>query len=510
MVGATFGALSIGTNDFVRVATGSTAATFSTLAYTAGTTRGLSISFLGTNANLSVSQFGVVAMVVIPIPATALPGATYNIDILQPSGTSDAGQTSVAIASAGTRVLRVGNLTYLVGDTSPGGWYNAGDFGNGNLDNADVNNAFAAASGLRLPYAFSDAFDAMDAFPEDTAGTVGGDGQIRFLDWQIILLRSLRLNANPALGISTTNWSRSWAGGVRTTGMTNLTPAAVRPTAVAPPGLVWNRQAAIGALPLENVQPGAMALVPVFVRVAPGAMVAGLQFRALVTPSAGAPALAQPPQFFSLNNLLNPSLVSGLSNAVAAGWSVGQLALPALSSNLLGFVQFTVPLTATAGSSYTVSFANADGSPNLFTQYDFESRGATVWVQRAAAAPPSLISDEWKIAFFGSTTDPRADDLADPDGDGVPNVLEYFAGTDPMNPNSRVEVKSGGWRNAGQSLSLQLLSAPSKYYVLEGSPSVTNPVWAPVATNLGDGTVQEFIQAVTPGGPRYYRLRVVP
>ncbi|MFA6545099.1 MAG: chitobiase/beta-hexosaminidase C-terminal domain-containing protein, partial [Limisphaerales bacterium] len=512
MIGSTFGAQAISTNDFVQLTTGGSSATFSSSPYTLGTTRGLLVAFLGTNANLTVSRFAVAALITIPIPAGAAPGSTYNIDILQPSGTSDAQQNSVTIASAGTRVITVTNLSYRVGDTSPGGWYNAGDFGSGNLDNADVNNAFAAASGIRLPYAFSDVFDAMDAFPEDTAGTVGGDGQIRFLDWQIILLRALRLNTNPALGVSTTNWSRTWSGGARTTGVTNLVPAAIPRAAAAlpPPGEVWNRQAVIGALPVENVTPGATVSVPVFARVVPGAQLAGLQFRALVDPVNGAPVLPQPPQFIALTPQLAPGITAGTTNSVAAGWNVGQLALPGLSSNLLGFVRFTVPVTATAGSSYVVSFANADGSPDYFTQYNFETRPASVWVQSAAPAPPSVISDEWKTAFFGSPASPDAGDLADPDGDGVPNVLEFLAGTNPTNAASRVQLGSGGWRNGGRDLALQLLSAPGKYYVIESNSNLVNPGWTPLSTNLGDGSLKEFVQTNASGGLRFYRVRVLP
>lgn len=511
MIGATFGAQAIGTNDFIAITTGGASASFSSLAYTLGTTRGLVVSFLGTNANLLVNRFAVAALLTVPIPAGAALGSTYNIDILQPSGTSDGLQNNVAITPAGTRLITITNLAYRVGDTSPGGWYNAGDFGNGNLDNADVNNAFNAAAGIRLPFAFSDAFDAMDAFPEDTAGTVGGDGQIRFLDWQIILLRALRLNTNPAIGVSTTNWSRMWSGGVRVTTVTNLVvPAGLRPAAVTPPGEVWNRQAALGALALENVTPGATVNVPVFARVAPGAAVAGLQFRALVNPSDGAPGLAQPPQFIPFSLPFQPAFLAGQTNAIAAAWNVGQLALPALSSNLLGFVRFTVPVTASAGSSYAVSFANADGSPDFFTQYSFETRGASVWVLRPAPAPLSIISDEWKIAFFGSLTNAAAADLADPDGDGVPNALEYLAGTDPTSAASRVQLAPGGWRNGGRDLAFQLLSAPGKFYVLESATSLGSPDWTPVITNLGDGNLKEFIQTVTPGGPRYFRLKVLP
>lgn len=508
MVGATFGAQAIGTNDFVPLVTGSSTSTFSSLAYTAGTTRGLSISFLGTNANLNVSRFAVAALIAIPIPAGATVGQTYSIDVFQASGTSDGAQNTVSIAAAGTRTLVVTNLAYRVGDTSPGGWYNAGDFGNGDLDNADVNNAFAAASGLRLPFAFTDAFDAMDAFPEDTAGTVGGDGQIRFLDWQIILVRALRLNTNASLGVSTTNWFRQWSGGVRTTGMTNLTAAALRPASLPPPGEVWHRPAALGALPRENVAPGATVDVPVFARVAPGALLAGLQFRALVNAADGAPALAVAPQFVPAG--VAPAIASGTADAVAAGWSVGQFSLPALSSNVLGFVRFTVPPAAPVGSRYVVTFANADGAPDFFTQYNFETRGASVWIGRAAPVPPSVTSDEWKVAFFGDAANPAAGDLADPDGDGVVNALEYFAGTDPNNAASRVQLQPGGPRNGGRDLAFQLLSAPGKLYVLESSVNLINPTWTPVVTNLGDGNLKEFIQTVTPGGPRYYRLRVLP
>jgi hypothetical protein len=514
MIGSTFGAQAISTNDFVTVTTGGSAATFSTLAYsnTFGT-RGQVISFISTNSGLVVNRFAVAALLTVPIPATATEGQTYSIDVLLPTGTTDGATTPVTLATGGTRHITVTNVAYRVGDTSPGGWYNAGDFGNGVLDSADVNNAFAAAAGVKQPFAFSDAFDAMDVFPEDTAGTVGGDGQIRFLDWQIILIRSLRLNTNTAAfpGLSTNNWFRRWSAAGRTNNATNVfTPTALRAAELRPAGEVWHRQAAIGALQLENVQPGAVVNVPVFARVAPGAQVAGLQFRAVITPQNGGTALSQRPQFISLNNQLVPSNTDGTANSVAVGWSLGQLALPGLSSNVLGVVSFRIPVTAPAGSSYAVRFANADGSPDLFNQYNFETRGASVWVQRAAPAPVSLISDEWKVAFFGSATSPAAADLADPDGDGVPNVLEYFAGTDPTSATSRVQLKAGGWRNGGREVALQLLSAPGKFYVLESSVDLVSPVWVPVVTNLGDGNLKELIQTVTPGGPRYYRLRVVP
>jgi hypothetical protein len=227
-----------------------------------------------------------------------------------------------------------------------------------------------------------------------------------------------------------------------------------------------------------------------------------------VSPVDGAPALAQQAQFIPA--LPNATIQPAALNAVVSAWNLGQLAMPATSSNLLGFVRFTVPATATAGASYSVSFANADGAPDFFTQYNFETRAASVWVSRPAPAPLSIISDEWKVAFFGSAANASAADLADPDNDGVVNALEYLAGTDPTLATSRVQLTPGGRRNGGRDLAFQLLSAPGKYYVLESNTDLLNPNWTPVVTTLGDGNLKEFIQTVTPGGPRYYRLKVLP
>ena len=89
-------------------------------------------------------------------------------------------------------------------------------------------------------------------------------------------------------------------------------------------------------------------------------------------------------------------------------------------------------------------------------------------------------------------------------------MLEYLAGTDPTRAASRVQLAPAGWRNGGRDLAFQLLSAPGKLYVLESNADLFSPAWTPVGTNFGDGNWREFIQAVAPGGPRFYRLKVLP
>ena len=65
---------------------------------------------------------------------------------------------------------------------------------------------------------------------------------------------------------------------------------------------------------------------------------------------------------------------------------------------------------------------------------------ARPWQSMRTAPPATICSDEWKIRFFGSTTNPAAADNADPDGDGVPNWMEFLAGTDPTSALSKFQL----------------------------------------------------------------------
>jgi len=219
-----FDALEISTNDFLPLVTavqgqGTTTGKISVVSYSIGSTRGLQVTAIGNSGNIFFKDFAVVALLKVPIPPTANAGDTYSIIVSYPSATSDGFSTPVSLIPMGAATILVTNASYTVGDSAAlsGSWYNAGTFGDGDLVNGDVNNAFYAASGLRVPYAFSDVFNALDAYPPDAAGFVGGDGQIRFLDWQTILQRSLRLDPN--------NWTRAWsAGGDLVNASTTLTP----------------------------------------------------------------------------------------------------------------------------------------------------------------------------------------------------------------------------------------------------------------------------------------------
>ena len=529
-----FRVLSISTNDFIPVVTSSQAggaATFSASPYTVDSARGLAITYLGTNAHLSVQNFGVVAHLAVPIPANAQWGSRYRISVLRASGTSDGAEASVALRAGPPRELLVGNLGHMVGDSSPATWYNADSFetfggqfaperrgldfgafgfGDQELQNADVNNVFAAALGLRLPYTFSDLFDAMDAYPEDTDAGVGGDGLIRFLDWQIILRRSL--------GLDTARWRRDWGEGgvrvpIRNFGLQPNLPSEA--LSVAATNSVWWPQAAVGAIAQENVMPGMAVDIPIYVWVTSGYRLAGLAFRATIEAEGTAPAVVRPLEFIPAPGLPSPAQGSGSSpNVLLCGWSIvpsPAFEPPLQNSNRLGHIRFTVPFNAQRGQAYTLRFANTDGSPDLRTQYEFETRPASVWIQSGALRSPDRLTDEWKIHFFGSVTNESARADADPDRDGYSNWAEYQAGTDPSNKDSFLRFETSRYDARTGSVVLRWHSAPGKSYRIETSSTLFPPNWADQTVELvGHGAILEWTDIRAETRTHFYRLRIEP
>lgn len=523
MIPETFDALSVSTNGLIPVVTSSDnkgTTSFQVLPYSFGPTRGLVVTFLGTNSNLSMKGFGVAAMLAVPIPPAAKMGDRYTIQVLNPSGTADAAQERVPLAPMAARSVVVGESRYLVGDASAATWYNAAQlepsgalragFGDGILDNSDVNVAFAASLGMQTPYQGTDIFDALDAYPEDTVTAAGGDGLIRYLDWQVILMRSLGLDAS--------SWERSWAeGGVRVSSGLAPNAAANSPGTllVAPsPGAVWNRQVALSAQSLDRLTPGALFDVPIYVDVAPDAQLAGLAFRVRVEPEGAAPALERPIQFVHSPNLPSPTQTLAPSpDTVLCGWPLvpsSSFDPPLRGRMLLGYVRMALPISAAAGQKYTVRFSNADGSPDLQTQYDFETRPGSLCVSIAAPAQAQVISDEWKLHFFGSLTDDRTSPEADPDQDGAKNGSEYESGTNPTDARSCLQLQVSAAANR-MGVTLRWLSAPGKRYQIEAAPSLFSTTWTVLATDLpGDGQWQQWSQETLASQSSFYRIRLKP
>ncbi len=202
----------------------------------------------------------------------------------------------------------------------------------------------------------------------------------------------------------------------------------------------------------------------------------------------------------------------GLSASdIVCAWNVGEFNPPLQGSNYLGTFSFQIPPGAQSGQSYTVQFVVGGGAPDLTTEYQMESFPGTVWVGTGAQQPPSLTSDEWKTYFFGSTTSPLAADNADADGDGMPNWMEYLAGTNPTNAASTFHFTSAALNAEGaQGVAVNWLTAPGKTYILESQSDLGEKNWTPINTNTGDGNNFELLITNYSGNSRFYQILLQP
>ena len=109
--------------------------------------------------------------------------------------------------------------------------------------------------------------------------------------------------------------------------------------------------------------------------------------------------------------------------------------------------------------------------------------------------------DLWELAFFGSLL---ADPMADPDHDGVNNLDESRAWTDPTNPESCFHVSSVSQDGSGCTLRW------------EAQPYVSYRVWwtdDPKSWNITNSVTTAsgvFIDTGEATGTRFYRLSVEP
>jgi Tol biopolymer transport system component len=123
------------------------------------------------------------------------------------------------------------------------------------------------------------------------------------------------------------------------------------------------------------------------------------------------------------------------------------------------------------------------------------------------------IPDWWMIQYFGHPTG-QAGDLSlaqdDADGDGMSNLQEYLAGTDPTVPTSFLALNIAPVV-PGTSAVLQWTAAPGKTYQLLSTTNLSNDVWSVVPGSAGAGAagamggLRSFTIPAT-NAPCYFRI----
>jgi hypothetical protein len=193
---------------------------------------------------------------------------------------------------------------------------------------------------------------------------------------------------------------------------------------------------------------------------------------------------------------LNPE-VSGSAPTNALGYGVVDM-----QTGLTGINRFDVGGNSTLDGfdelRVATSFANLHGGTTT-------TRGVRL-IDDEAHTP----AQAWLTTHFGTPIPAgSAAWTADPDGDGVPNLLEYALGTDPLTPAAQPPLEPSLTPSLPHSLTLTFFRARAEltYEVLASSDLVT---WTVIATNPGTLGQPVTVTDSAPAAPRrFLRLRVL-
>jgi hypothetical protein len=478
------------------------------------------------------------------VPTKANIGDQYFIQLGSPSATSDGigdpGSSVYIQPPAASTAVTVGTPSYLVGDAAPFSWLNAGDFGDGMLDNADVMQVFQSAIlGDDMPPANSDLYQAMDScgafyvdlghgyLERDTTITdtnllsalfngddttinqiAFGDGVLDICDVYVTLRRSL----DPSLVWFERFWTNGQLVAVTTPNLAfnSNSPSvtsvskAIKQTVSSLPGVSFTAGDAIASA-------GQTIQIPITASVCGSYPIRVLGLNVTVYPLDGSPALTQPVQFAPAAGLGQPTIASPKYAAnYSAGWLDSTVSGLSGSNANVGMLQITIPTNATASAAYAIRFDHVSASPNGIGSFPKQTHtGLVTLSDRSASSWGDGIPDSWRLRYFGSVNNPLSAANADPDGDGMSNWQEYLAGTDPTDGSSNFKLKPVGNGGSPPSVTVQWPSVAGKTYVVEATLPTSNLNWVPVCTNTGTGWNVGF-QDTTGSGARWYRVKVLP
>ena len=121
------------------------------------------------------------------------------------------------------------------------------------------------------------------------------------------------------------------------------------------------------------------------------------------------------------------------------------------------------------------------------------------------------IPDAWQYLYFGGL---GVDPNADPDGDGMTNLQEYLAGTNPLLATDQLRIITFATNNTGTSASLMWASTVARLYAIETRTDLITGSWT-LDPNFGSGfapdagsmTTRALVE--TSGPKRFFRVRAI-
>jgi hypothetical protein len=133
--------------------------------------------------------------------------------------------------------------------------------------------------------------------------------------------------------------------------------------------------------------------------------------------------------------------------------------------------------------------------------------GGRLDLQRTVDSDLNGLPDWWELQYFGQLT--GTDPNADPDHDGMSNLAEWIAGTNPTNAASCLRLTAVSVTNFN-TVHLSWPSVAGKTYLLQRATSLLAGFDTVVATNIAATAPTNTMTdaAVTTGGAYFYRVGV--
>jgi subtilisin family serine protease len=172
-------------------------------------------------------------------------------------------------------------------------------------------------------------------------------------------------------------------------------------------------------------------------------------------------------------------------------------------SGAVAFAAMNFP-TETVTQRIQRVLTNADVIPGL---QGWVHNGRRLNLQRIVDTDGNGLPDWWELQYFGHLTGTNPN--ADPDHDGMSNLAEWIAGTNPTNAASNLRLTLVSATNANNVV-LRWPSVAGKNYWLERSTNLVTGFNSIVATNIAATapTNTQTDTAVLPGSTRFYRVGV--
>ena len=156
-------------------------------------------------------------------------------------------------------------------------------------------------------------------------------------------------------------------------------------------------------------------------------------------------------------------------------------------------------LTAGSTHSFTVDYVTTDGRRSSLSP----PSSGTAWSGLSWGGIPY----EWMQMYFGSDVSQWPSATADSDNDGMNNLQEFLAGTNPTNAASVLRTQSTA---TPQGFFLSWNTQPGLTYQVQVTTNFASPSWSNLgAPRFAAGYTDSIFVGAVPGGGGYYRIMLL-